>query len=153
MFVGMDEGTRSEHLYRAIIEGMAFDTRYVMEELTRCGITIKDFCGVGTIAERNPFITQLYADILNMPVMVAGTEKSPALGAAVIAATASGVYNGIAEASEAMGSLGSRVYVPDMAAVSVYDSMFAEYKRLRHYFEVENSSIMHNLKAIKAAAK
>jgi L-ribulokinase len=153
MFVGMDESTRSEHLYRAMIEGMAFDTRFVIEELTRCDIAVDSFCGVGTIAERNPFITQLYADILGMPVMVAATEKSPALGAAVIAAAVSGAYSDIAEASENMGAVSPKVYMPDVKAVRVYNRMYEEYRKLRIYFSEENNSIMHNLKDIKASVK
>lgn len=149
LFVGMDINTRAEHIYRAIIEGMVFDTRMLIEQYTANNIEIDSFYGVGTIAERNPFITQLYADILNIPVMVAGSPKSPALGAAIIAATISGEYDNIEEAAEAMGMLKSVVYLPNVKASAVYDRMYVEYKKLARYFSVENSSIMHNLKAIK----
>lgn len=149
VFIGMDINTRPEHLYRAIIEGMAFDTRMVIEEYAVNDIYIDSFYGVGTIAERNPFITQLYADILNMPVRVAGSPKSPALGAGIIAATISGEYGSIDEAAQAMGMLKNVVYLPDVKASAVYDSLYMEYKRLRNYFSVEKPSIMHNLKAIK----
>ncbi len=149
LFIGMDLNTKPEHIYRAIIEGMAFDTRMLIEEYAVNNIDIESFYGIGTIAERNPFITQLYADILNMPVYVAGSSKSPALGAGIIAATISGQYPDIQSAAAAMGQLKNVVYMPDVSASAVYDSMYVEYKKLRDYFAVENTSIMHNLKAIK----
>lgn len=149
LFIGMDINTKPEHIYRAIIEGMAFDTRTLIEEYAINDIEIDSFYGVGTIAERNPFITQLYADILNIPVRVAGSSKSPALGAAIIAATISGEYSGIEEAANAMGVLKNVVYLPDVNASAVYDRMYIEYRKLTDYFSEENPSIMHNLKAIK----
>lgn len=153
VYVGMDKSTRVEHLYRAIIEGMAFDTRYVIEEYTSKDIDIDCFYGVGTIAERNPFISQLYADILGIPVRVAGTSKSPALGAAIVASAISGVYESINEAAHNMGVLKNVVYFPNITAVSIYDEMYQEYKKVREYFSVKQSSIMHNLKDIKAKCK
>jgi L-ribulokinase len=153
MFVGMDINTRPEHIYRAIIEGMAFDTRYLIEEYAKADIAIDGFYGVGTIAERNPFITQLYADILKLPVYVSGTAKAPALGAGIIAATVSGVYKDISEASKNMSKLKQTVYMPDDKATAVYDNMYAEYKRLREYFSVQNVSVMHNLREIKILAE
>ena len=153
LYVGMDINTRAEHLYRAIIEGMAFDTRYIMEEYASNGIEIDCFYGVGTIAERNPFISQLYADILGIPVRVAGTSKSPALGAAIIASAISGVYPNIDEAAHSMGVLKNVVYIPNRTAVEIYDDMYKEYKRLREYFSIQHSDIMHNLKDIKKRSK
>jgi L-ribulokinase len=153
MFVGVDINTCPEHIYRAIIEGMVFDTRCLIEEYGDAGIVIDSFYGVGTIAERNPFITQLYADILKLPVYVAGTSKTPALGAGIIAATVSGAYGDIGEAAAAMSKLKQTVYTPNPEAVAVYDGMYAEYKKLRAYFSVENASVMHNLKDIKALAE
>lgn len=152
VFVGMDINTKPEHLYRAIIEGMAFDTRVIIDEYRRGGIEINQFCGVGNIAERNPFIMQVYADILNMPVSVSGTSKSSALGAAIIASVIGGGYKSLDEASENMGKIKDKKYLPNSEAVKVYDRMYEEYKHLCRLFALENSDIMHNLKDIKADA-
>lgn len=153
MYVGMTESTLPEHLYRAIIEGMAFDTRYVIEEYARSGIAIDSFYGIGIIAERNPFIMQLYADILRLPVQVALSQQSPTLGAAIIAAVAGGVYGNIQSAAAKMSKLKDVVYTPDSAAAEVYDKIYEEYKKLRVYFSTENNSVMHNLRSIKQAAE
>jgi L-ribulokinase len=122
------------------------------EEYKAGGIDIHSFYGVGTIAERNPFITQLYANILTMPVKVAGTSKSPALGAAIIAAAVSGEYADVYKAAAAMAKIKETVYLPDAKAVDVYNEMYAEYKKLRKYFTEESASIMHSLKHIKNKA-
>ncbi len=153
VFVGMDMDTRPEHLYRAIIEGMAFDTKVIIDQYHNDGIEINNFCGVGNIAERNPFIMQVYADILNMPVSVSGTSKSSALGAAIIASVAGGGYKCIEDASEMMGMIKDKVYIPDPNAVKMYNRIYEKYKQLCRIFAIENNDIMHELKDIKAEVK
>lgn len=153
LFVGMTLNTKVEHMYRAVIESMAFDTRRIMDCFAQKGIEIDTFIGVGTIAERNPFIMQLYADILKTPVKVSGTQLAPVIGSAIFGACAAGSqvggYDSLTTASAVMGNLKPTTYYPIIENVNIYDRLYNEYCNLCDIFSDNNNNIMNNLKSIQ----
>lgn len=153
LFVGLTPDSKTEHLYRAIIEGMAFDTRRIIDVFEAASIEIDTFFGVGTIAERNAFIMQLYADILKTPIKVAGSPLAPAIGSAIFASVAAGVANGgyktIADASKVMGTLKPTTYYPILENSNIYDKMYEQYVKLYNMFSSREDNIMTNLKNIQ----
>src|SRR5437867_11619986 len=88
----------------------------------------------GGIAEKNDLFMQIYADVIGMPMLTAGSPQTPALGAGVAAAVAAGKgaggYERFEAAQERMTSLGTRVLKPDPAAHAVYDQPLARYAEL-----------------------
>jgi len=100
---------------------------------------------------------QIYADVLNMPIRIAGSKQGGALGAAIFASLAAGEkaggYDDTALAVRSMGNLSDLVYVPKPEAVAVYAKLFDEYRTLHDYFGRGENNVMKRLKALKLLAR
>ena len=55
------------------------------------GVPIRQVIGIGGVSKKSPFVMQVLADVLNMPIKIVQSEQACALGAAICAATAAGV--------------------------------------------------------------
>ncbi len=152
LFVGMTLNTAPEDLMRALIEATAFGTRNIFETFGACGVPITRLVASGGIARKDPFTMQLYADVLNMDIRIAETTQAPALGSAINAAVAAGVFTSYEAAAAAMSGVGDTVYHPNPAAIAVYDRLYAEYKRLHDYFGRGENNVMLTLRRIAAEA-
>ena len=106
------------------------------------------FTASGGISLKNPFVMQIYSDILNMPVEVINAEVGPALGSAIFAAVAAGCYDTIQAAAEAMKSETVTIYMPRAENVRVYDALYREYMILYQYFGKTEQS-MQRLRSIR----
>ncbi len=85
--------TRAE-IYRALIEATAFGARAIVERIAEYGVPIERVVCCGGIAEKNRLLMQVYADVIGMPMRVAGSAQACALGAAVAAAVLTGTERG-----------------------------------------------------------
>ena len=153
LMLGMTLATKPEEIYRALVEATAFGTRMIIENYRRCGLEVKEFFACGGIAEKSPFVMQIYADILHMPIRISGSPQAPALGSAIFGAvaagSASGGYDRVEDACEHMGKLKDVVYLPSEAESAVYTQLFAEYERLHDTFGRGENDVMKRLKALK----
>lgn len=152
VFVGLTLATRPEDLYRALVEATAFGTRTIVEAFTASGVPVTDFVAAGGLI-RNPFVMQVYADVLDRPISVIGSEQGCAVGSAIHAAVAAGAYPDIHAAAAAMGSVRREAYRPDPAAVAGYDELYAEYQALHDHFGRGGTDVLHRLRAIRDAAR
>lgn len=151
LVLGTTLSTRPEQVYRALIEATAFGTRVIVEGFAAAGIPVEEFVAAGGLL-RNRHLMQTYADVLGMPVSVIASEQGPALGAAIHAAVAAGVYADVHQASAAMGRRIQHAYRPDPAASKAYDALYAEYLRLHDHFGRGGNDVMHRLKQIRREA-
>jgi len=153
LFIGMTLLTKPEEMFRALVEATAYGARMIIETFKENNISVKRFFAAGGIAEKDPFTMQIYADVTNMPIKIAGSAQAPALGSAIFGAVAAGKarggYDTVNEASEAMSSLSDIVYVPNPENVKIYDKLYAEYKILHDYFGKGGNDVMKRLKDIK----
>ena len=96
---------------------------------------------------------QIYADVLGMPIKIAGSLQGPALGSAIFGAVAAGKEKGgfesIFEGARLLGSVKDTVYNPIPENAAVYDKLFAEYRILHDYFGRGVNDVMKRLKEIK----
>ena len=152
LFVGVTLATAPEDLMRALIEATAFATRNIFETLKRGGVPVTQLVAAGGVARKDPFTMGLFADVLGLPIRIAATTEAPALGSAVNAAVAAGIYPSFAEAIPAMSQVSDTVYRPNEANRAVYDSLYAEYMRLHDYFGRGENGVMHRLRDIKKQA-
>ncbi|MCY8189125.1 ribulokinase [Bacillus spizizenii] len=152
MLLGMTLLTKPEEIYRALVEATAYGTRMIIETFKESGVPIEELYAAGGIAEKNPFVMQIYADVTNMDIKISGSPQAPALGSAIFGALAAGKENGgyddIKEAAAHMGKLKDISYTPNAENAAVYEKLYAEYKELVHYFGKENH-VMKRLKTIK----
>jgi L-ribulokinase len=148
LLVGETLATRPPDVYRALIEATAFGTRKIVETFAGAGVPVNEFIAAGGLL-KNRLLMQIYADVLNMPLSVIGSEQGPALGSAIHAAAAAGAYPDVRTAAAAMGSVLPAEFRPDPAAAAVYDELYAEYSTLHDYFGRGANKVMRKLRAIQ----
>jgi len=126
--VGWTTAHRRHHLYRAILEGIAFEHRLAMEAIAASsGHAIGDHVVLGG-GSRSPLWCQILADVLGAPVARARSADATNLGAGVLAAVGAGWYPDPATAAAAMTGTTDR-FTPRPAARSAYDRLFREVYR------------------------
>lgn len=149
LLVGATLATRAPDIYRALIEATAFGTREIVEALDSNGVPINTMVAAGGLPEKNALLRQIYADVTGRPLKLAGSPQAPALGSAMHAAVAAGVYADIKAAADKMGKLRDEVVEPVPENTAVYDKLYAEYKTLYDYFGRGTNDVMKRLKALK----
>ena len=149
MLIGATLATRAPDIYRALIEATAYGTRVIIEAFERRGIPIHNLVAAGGLPEKNKLLVQIYADVTGKPIYLAGSAQAPALGSAMHAAVAAGVYPNIGAAAEKMGKLKDEAVHPIPEHQKIYDRLYAEYKTLYDYFGRGPNDVMKRLKALK----
>jgi L-ribulokinase len=139
--IGLRLGTDAPRIFRALVEATAFGSRAIIERFRSEGVTINDVVALGGIAQKSPFVMQVTADVLNMPIKVATSEQTCALGAAMFAAVGAGIYDSTSAAQEKMGSGFSRTYTPDAANAETYDRLYEKYLKLGKSLEQQLSEL------------
>ncbi len=106
-----------------------------MDRFNEQGVEVKGLIGVGGVARKSPFIMQMMADIINMPIKIHRSEQTCAAGAAMFAATVAGIYNKVEDAMQAMGRGFDITYYPDAEKVSIYEQRYRKYNALGNFAE------------------
>jgi L-ribulokinase len=132
---GISLGTDAPRIFRSLVEATAFGSRAIVERFRAEGIRIDSALAIGGVARKNQFVMQTVADVLNMVVEVAASDQAVALGAAMFAATAAGLYPDVLSAQKAMSSGIELTFQPDPARAKAYDGIYASYQRLGAFME------------------
>ncbi len=156
LLLGATLSTGRGEIYRALLEATVYGTRVIIEALEKSGIGIDQIVACGGLPFQNRLLMRLTADITGLPVRVAGSSQTPALGSAMFAAVAAGAELGghasIVEASAAMARLGEDEYLPDRTAKPVYDDLFSIYRDLHDSMSADSSE-MRRLRAVQDQAR
>jgi len=152
LLIGATLATRAPDIYRALIEATAYGTREIIEAFEARGVTVKTLVAAGGLPDKNALLRQIYADVTGRSLKLAGSSQAPALGSAMHAAVAAGVYPNINAAAQQMGKLKDEVVNPIPENQAVYDELYAEYKALYHYFGRGANDVMKRLKKIRNRA-
>jgi len=156
LVVGQTLATTAVDVYRALVEATAFGTRRIVEAFDEAGVAVTEFVAAGGLL-RNPFLMQVYADVLNRPLSLLETEHGPAVGSAIHAAVAAGVHPDVAAAAEVMGRKREGAYLPNPDRARDYEALYAEYRRLYDWFGRDESTggneVMHRLRDMRRAAR
>ncbi|HVT10179.1 MAG TPA: ribulokinase [Polyangia bacterium] len=134
---GISLGTDAPRIYRSLVEATAFGSRAIVERFRAQGTRIDAAIAIGGVAKKSRFVMQTIADVMNMEVTVAAGDQPVALGAAMFAATAAGVYPTVEEAQRAMSSGVDAVYRPDPERARHYDRVYTDYLKLGAFVEAE----------------
>ena len=153
MILGLTLATRPEEIYRAYLEASAFGSRVIVEQFEKNGLPVGDICAAGGIAQKDPLMMQIYADVLGKRVCVANTKQAGAIGSAIYAAVAGGVYQTVAEAAATLAAPCGRIYEPNEDNRAAYDALYAEYVRLHDFFGKEHADLMPRLRELAKNAK
>lgn len=135
---GLTLGTTAPQLFRALVEATAFGSRAILESFLEQGIRIDAVTAIGGISLKSPFVMQTLADVLGRPIRVAKAGQACALGAAMSAAAAAGMYGSVEEAQRALGQGFVSEYRPDPLKKAAYDDLYARYLKIGRFTEAEN---------------
>jgi L-ribulokinase len=134
---GFTLGTTAPQIYRALVEATAFGTKAIADRFISEGCPIEQVIGIGGIALKSPFVMQTMCDVLNLPIKVCNTDQACALGAAMFAATAAGVYSKVEDAIAAMNSGFAKTYMPNAENSKKYAALYEKYSKLGAFTEKE----------------
>lgn len=132
---GLSLGSDAPKIFKALVEATAFGSKMINERFISEGIRIDGVIAIGGVAKKNPFVIQIVADVLNMPIKVATSEQTCALGSAMAASVVAGVHKDIPAAQKAMGGGFVKEYHPDPVKAKKYDILFRKYKELGSFVE------------------
>ena len=122
--------TPQDELFAAI-EGTAFHTRIILDRMSEYGVPIRRVINGGGIPQNNPVLNQVYANILEKPLLVP-SSKVTGLGSAIFAFLAAGAFQSIAEAQKQVCPQYT-VYQPQPETKKTYDQLYECYRRI--YFD------------------
>ncbi len=132
---GLNLGTDAPRIFRAIVEATCFGAKSIVDRFINEGIPVKGIIGLGGVAKKSPYIMQTMADVINMPIRVHKSEQTCALGAAMFAATAAGIYDKVEDAMQAMGQGFEHTYEPRPEMVAIYAERYLQYRKLGIFVE------------------
>jgi L-ribulokinase len=134
-FLGLNLSTDAVKMFKAIVEATSFGSKAIVDRFIAEGVQIKEVIAIGGVAKKSPFVMQNLSDVLNVPIKVATSDQACALGAAMFAAVAAGVYPDLKTAQEKMGSGFDKEYFPRPEYVEVYQKLYNKYQKLGNFIE------------------
>ena len=126
--VGLTTATTAAEIYRALMEGVAYEMRLNLECLAQCGIRVDQLYATGGGALSQPWL-QIKADILKVPITTLGAANAGNRGCAMLAAVACGLLPSL-EAAAARFVPQGRTVSPQSRHRAEYDGLYEQYKRL-----------------------
>ena len=158
LLAGQTLHTKPQEIYRALIEATAFGALTIINRFEQYGVKVSEVINCGGIAEKNPLLMQIYADVTGRQMQISRSAQSCALGAAiagaVVAGAGAGGHDGFAEAQVAMCGIKDVTYKPIGENHKVYQRLYALYKQLHDAFGIQDHSgklanVMKELLSIK----
>jgi L-ribulokinase len=134
---GLNLGSDAAQIFKALVEATAFGSKAIVDRFISEGVPIKQVISIGGVAKKSAFVMQTLASVLDMPIKVASSDQACALGAAMNAATAAGIFNTINEAQNAMGSGFDATYYPEKDKVEIYKKMYQKYLAFGAFVEMK----------------
>ena len=158
LIVGQTLQTTAAEIYRTLIEATAFGALTIIRRFEEYGVAVDQVINCGGIAEKNPLVMQIYADVCNRPMRISRSAQTCALGAAIFGAVVGGAHPTVAAAQAAMTGVQETDYQPIAAHVAVYQRLYAVYQTLHDAFgkpagDGSLASVMKELIAIRNAAR
>ncbi len=134
---GLGLGSDPPRLFRALVESTACGARRIAERFEAEGVPIEQVIALGGVATQSAYVMQTVADVMNRRISIAASEQACALGAAMFAATAAGLYDNVLSAQSAMSAGFSAQYSPRPGYVEIYNRLYRRYLELGDFVEAE----------------
>ncbi len=158
LLIGQTLHTTAAEVYRALVEATAFGALTIINRFEEYGVTVEQVINCGGIAEKNPLVMQIYADVCARPMKISRSAQTCALGAAIFGAVAAGAHPSVEAAQAAMTGVKETVYEPIAANVAVYCELYKIYKTLHDAFGTKEftgslAGVMKDLIRIRERAR
>lgn len=154
LMMGQTLHTTPAEIYRALIEATAFGALTIINRFEEYGVKVQQVVNCGGIAEKNPLVMQIYADVTGRPMKISRSGQTCALGSsiagAVVAGKAAGGYDSIETAQGAMTGLKKTEYTPDPVAHAVYKKLYHVYRSLHDAFGTPSGALYDSMKDLLA---
>ncbi len=137
---GLGLGSNAPRVFKALAEATCFGAKKIVDRFNSEGVPVKGLIGIGGVAKKSPYIMQMMANILNMPIRIHAFEHTCALGAAMFAATAAGIYPNVEEAMAAMGAGFDQEYIPEKDMEAIYNIRYKQYSQLGNFIEHQTAA-------------
>jgi L-ribulokinase len=138
LLLGQTLYTTPAEIYRALIEATAFGALTIINRLKEYGVKVAEVVNCGGIAEKNPLVMQIYADVTARPMKVSRSAQTCALGSAiagaVVAGKKAGGYDNFAAAQKAMTGLKPHIFKPNAKNHAVYSEIYKAYREVHDAF-------------------
>lgn len=133
--MGLTLGSDAPRIFKALVEATAFGSKAIVERFRTEGVRIDGVIALGGVAKKSTFVMQTVADVMNMPIVVAKSEQTCALGTAMAAAVVGGVHKTFGDAQKAMGAGFEKEYTPDAKRAAKYETLFRKYMAFGKFVE------------------
>ena len=162
LLLGQTLYTTPAEIYRALVEATAFGALTIINRFEEYGVKVQQVVNCGGIAEKNPMVMQIYADVTGRTMKVSQSAQTCALGSAiagaVVAGKSAGGFDNFADAQQAMTGLKKKDYTPNPAAHEVYKQLYALYRQVHDCFGTNTwkgdcSNVMKQLLDIRAKTR
>jgi L-ribulokinase len=158
LLLGQTLYTTPAEIYRTLIEATAFGALTIINRFEEYGVKVEQIVNCGGIAEKNPLVMQIYADVTGRPMKISRSAQTCALGAAIAGAVVSGIHADYGAAQKAMTGIKPRVFKPNPKAHAIYCELYPLYRRLHDAFGTKewNGSlydVMKHLLEIRTKAR
>ncbi|RMF91753.1 MAG: ribulokinase, partial [Planctomycetota bacterium] len=138
LLIGQTLHTTAPEIYRALVEATAFGALTIINRFEEYGVKVDEVVNCGGIAEKNPFVMQIYADVCNRPMKISRSAQTCALGAAIFGAVVGGAYKTVEQAQRKMTGTKKKVFRPRKKAAETYAELYALYRKLHDAFGLSN---------------
>ncbi len=158
LLIGQTLHTKPEEIYRALIEATAFGALTIINRFEEYGVKVSEVINCGGIAEKNPLLMQIYADVAGREMKISRSAQSCALGSAIAAAVVAGGHNNFAKAQAAMCGIKDTIYKPIAENHETYKRIYKLYKQMHDAFGTKDwsgklSNVMKELLDIKDSVR
>ena len=133
--MGITLSTTAPMIFRALVEATAFGTKAIVDRYISEGVRIDSVIAIGGISRKSSFVMQTLANVLGKRIDVVDEDQACALGAAIFASVASGIFPDLKSAQQCIGPKIGESYIPDERLHKLYLSLYKEYKDLGNFIE------------------
>jgi L-ribulokinase len=138
LLLGQTLQTKPEEIYLALVEATAFGALTIINRLEEYGVKITEIINCGGIAEKNPLVMQVYADVIGKEMKIARSAQTCALGSAiagaVVAGKESGGYRSFSNAQAAICGIKKKTFKPNQERHMIYQELYPLYRQLHDAF-------------------
>jgi FGGY-family pentulose kinase len=125
MIRGLSLKHTTGHMFRAIVEGIAYGTEHILRTFRQNGYIVEEMVAAGG-PTKSPLWTQIHADVSNVPITLTAVSDGPALGSAILGAVAAGLYADVQTAADKMVQVRRRIE-PNPEVHQVYQFYVDQY--------------------------
>jgi len=133
---GLNLSSSAPHIYKSLVEATAFGAKSFIEQFQKSGGMLEEVVAVGGISRKSPFVMQVLADVVGIPIKVLATREACSLGVAMCAAAVAGIYPSIQQAQKAMRGDIATIYKPDAKQEKYYEQTYKRYVGLEKVKEI-----------------